>query len=420
VSTLTLVLILALPAAAVAAAIVARPECRLAWFVFGGLLILSTRNVGWPKLIYMFGCLFVCAIAVLRADGRSRSHRLLLGAAAIVASLGAISFAVAFVRAVPMAQWFREVVPLYLMALAPVVAIDASKSSARILVIAEFVAAGLLAGAAYAIQRNSRLVPTQVLWTLMMPAALFAYACAASMSGSGRRMLWGVIAAVVLVEMLLSAERSVWGVLAIPAIMLMMRPRPALAELGSLAALGCVVALGFVLVLPSFAASIGMRQSQVERRLFSVWAAVTNPASDRSTMLHFAQTTQLFEAFARHPVLGTGPGEVFPSVGRGYLVMSTAVNDSPMEFPAKYGSIGVLLLLAAVLQVIAFGRESARTYGSTPALRALAAYGIFAIIVSLAHSPIVDKGFAFGLAFLLALSLIERGAHTDEPLMEPR
>ncbi len=133
-------------------------------------------------------------------------------------------------------------------------------------------------------------------------------------------------------------------------------------------------------------------------------------------MLRILQTAQLAQAFAQDPILGAGPGKVFPSVARGYLVMSTSVNDSPMEFPAKYGIVGVALLLAAVVQLIRFGRERAGLFGSSPALRALAAYGIFAFIVSVAHSPIVDKGFSFGLAFLLALSLMETG---DQRVADP-
>lgn len=407
IATLTWTLIALFPAAAAVAALVALSECRLALFVFGGLFILSTPNVGWPKLIYMSACLLACAIALFRADLRSAGERRLLSAAAIVGSIGLISFLVAFFRGIPLMEWFRAVVPTFLIALAPVFAIDSSKSSARMLIIAEFVVAGIAAGVAYAVQRNTRFVSTHMFWTLMMPAALFAYACAAAMTGRTYRLAWSAIAALVLIEMLLSAERSVWGILAIPLFVMTMRARPIVAELGGVVALGCLVAAGFILLLPTFTTMIGVRQDRLERRLFSVWAATTSPRSDKSNLLRILQTAQLAQAFARDPILGTGPGKVFPSVARGYLVMSTSVNDSPMEFPAKYGIVGVLLLLAAVVQVARFGRERARAFGGSPALRALAAYAIFALIASIAHSPIVDKGFAFGLAFLLALSLVE-------------
>ena len=149
IATLTWTLIALFPAVAAVAALVALSECRLALFVFGGLFILSTPNVGWPKLIYMSACLLACAIALFRADLRSAGERRLLSAAAIVGSIGLISFLVAFFRGIPMMEWFRAVVPTFLIALAPVFAIDSSKSSARMLIIAEFVVAGIAAGVAY-------------------------------------------------------------------------------------------------------------------------------------------------------------------------------------------------------------------------------------------------------------------------------
>lgn len=418
---LTWALIALFPAGAVVAALVARSECRLALFVFGGLFILSTPNLDWSKLIYMTACLLACAIALFRADLRSGGERRLLSATAIVGSIGLISFLVALFRGIAMVEWFRAVVPIFLIALAPLFAIDSSKSSAGRLIVAEFVTAGIVAGLAYAVQRNSRFVPTHMFWTLMMPAALFAYACAAAMTGRAYRFVWSVVAALVLIEMLFSAERSVWGILAIPLFIMTTRARPVVAEVGGLAALGCLVVAGFILLLPSFTAMIGVRQDQMEKRLFSVWAASTNPRSDKSNLLRILQTAQLARAFARDPIFGTGPGKVFPSVARGYLVLSTSVNDSPMEFPAKYGLVGVVLLLAAVAQVVRFGRERARAFGCSPALRALAAYAIFALIASIAHSPIVDKGFSFGLAFLLALSLFEnREEHAGRLLITDR
>lgn len=98
--------------------------------------------------------------------------------------------------------------------------------------------------------------------------------------------------------------------------------------------------------------------------------------------------------------------------------MSDFILDTPMTFPAKFGVLGLLVLLLRVAGFLAFARRLGR--GGPPTVAYLTLLGFLAAVAALAFlaPPFEDKGLSFELILILALSLAETSrpaAATPEP-----
>ena len=79
--------------------------------------------------------------------------------------------------------------------------------------------------------------------------------------------------------------------------------------------------------------------------------------------------------------------------------------DTSLSVLAKFGIVGTTLILALAIAFVLFLRNAARGSGITVAQTALMGYAAMALLISPFAVPLEDKGFSFGLLFLLALSL---------------
>jgi hypothetical protein len=134
----------------------------------------------------------------------------------------------------------------------------------------------------------------------------------------------------------------------------------------------------------------------------------TGTSSDQSYVDRLAQTSAAWKAFKRSPVLGVGPGYVFTWVDPTGFEKSVTVIDTPVEYPAKFGLVGLWPLFVLTLSVArTLGRLRKRTGGRT--IGQLAIVGLAGAFLSwwALGVPFDDKGFAIGFLLLFALALSE-------------
>jgi O-antigen ligase len=134
----------------------------------------------------------------------------------------------------------------------------------------------------------------------------------------------------------------------------------------------------------------------------------TGTSSDQSYVDRLAQTSAAWKVFKRSPVLGVGPGYVFTWVDPTGLEKSVTVIDTPAEYLAKFGLLGLWPLFVLALSVArTLGRLRKRTGGRT--IGQLAIVGLAGAFLSwwALGVPFDDKGFAIGFLLLFALALSE-------------
>jgi hypothetical protein len=127
--------------------------------------------------------------------------------------------------------------------------------------------------------------------------------------------------------------------------------------------------------------------------------AVLNGEADSDGSFGERQQAYLWtsEEFAAHPVLGTGPGHLYPAPAK-----LTFNLDAPGIVPAKFGLAGMFFILAFLLSVVVAVRRIRAEHGTVPAYTA--ARGWMCVLLALIpFGPwLEDKGFAIALAVLFA------------------
>jgi hypothetical protein len=111
--------------------------------------------------------------------------------------------------------------------------------------------------------------------------------------------------------------------------------------------------------------------------------------------------------FTDSPLFGIGPGHVYEyrrvsgdvEIYRGYSI------DTAVAFPAKFGLVGVALLLLIAWAYLRLGVRLGRYPRAAAARGALLAWGTVTLLTLPLTVPWEDKGYSFGLLFLLALCL---------------
>jgi hypothetical protein len=98
--------------------------------------------------------------------------------------------------------------------------------------------------------------------------------------------------------------------------------------------------------------------------------------------------------------------------------MSDFTLDTPMTFPAKFGALGLLVLLCLVAKFFVFARGLGRDRPPTVAYLTLLGYLLVVAALGFLAPPFEDKGLSCGLLLILSLALAEAirpPAATREP-----
>jgi O-antigen ligase len=136
-------------------------------------------------------------------------------------------------------------------------------------------------------------------------------------------------------------------------------------------------------------------------------------SSDQSYLDRLNQTKSAWKAFERSPVFGVGPGYTFRWEGPAGVEESATTIDSPAEYQAKFGLIGLAALLMLAWSFTRTLQALRRRTGErTIAQLALIGFAGAFLAWCLLGVPFDDKGLASGYMLLLALALSEASAAT--------
>src|SRR5207249_12173996 len=137
---------------------------------------------------------------------------------------------------------------------------------------------------------------------------------------------------------------------------------------------------------------------------------------DQSAKERLAQGRLAWHEFKTARFAGVGPGHAFQWRDNAGLVREGFNIDTPLAFVAKFGLLGIGTLFFVAVQIFAFIRS---LRGSSAAAKiaksALVGYVSFAAAWSLLGAPFEDKGFSFGLLFLVLIALRSHAAQASSP-----
>jgi hypothetical protein len=338
-------------------------------------------------------------------------------------ALAGISLGVAYSRTTPLTEWLRDIAPYVLFASVPVFALDAQASLGRRRLVQLLVAAGVLGVMAWAVEWLGRRgiahfdASRIAVASVFVPAVLFAYAMASALHGRAKRVVWLLVAAAVLALLLSTGTRSTLALLLIPLAIALIARRERVNRTVRLLALGPVAAALTLAVAVAVISMIGANTEYLNERVALV-TDTANSEEDFSYVDRVEQSRVAFDAFKAHPVLGIGPGTHFEWRTHDAHHRSDFIMDTPMTFPAKFGVLGLLVLLFLVAGFLAFARRLGRGHPPTVAYLTLLGFLPAVAVLGFLAPPFEDKGLSFGLILILALALAETSrpaAATPEP-----
>jgi hypothetical protein len=395
---------LVIATAAVAAALT-NATLRLASVVVGGLLTLqSSQTLDLSKVAYLV--LVIVGVAVSfhrlsREDKRfSVGERWLIASSIPGVGLAALSFVAARLGDVPVTDWLRDITPYLLLAVTPVIAVDAGRElrlrSMSVLLSFAGVLAAVSVTIAWVGRRGFAELPID---RLLLPSGALA-AClvcllvARYMVGIGGRTDIA-ICGLVLGLLLATGTRSVLTFLVPVALIMAAR---AAGNLRRISALTAGVIATIVVVIPLVAATAGFDISVVLSRFITLTNVTSLISTDQSFADRAAQNEAAWRLFITSPLIGTGPGTMLTWITSSGEVIQSWNADAPAATLAKFGIVGATLLAIELgLLVIASARPHWRSD-----VWSLSIFGFVGLIIAgTALGPVLDdKGYAFGLLIL--------------------
>jgi hypothetical protein len=389
-------------------------RARIVFVVFAGIFVLQ-RNQEFDKskmaFLALFAVAFVGAFLNVRSLWNTRVYRcartLLLASNALVA-LAAVSLAVAHHNGTPLVGgWLRDVAPYLLLASVPIFALDAQASLSKRGLIRLLVSAGTAGTLAFAIAWLDRrgiahLYASSIgLASYFLPAALFSYGMSAVLQA--RRTKWLFLSAMVLALLLITGTRLNLVLLAAPLAIAFGARRYRATRALRLAFLG-PVALALTLGLGIVAFRLSNADEQQLAGRITVLES-TGSLTDQSYVERLRQGRAAWRVFESNPVLGAGAGTDFEWQTVSGTRISSFTLDTPLSFPAKFGLVGLGVLLIVIGGYWSFTKRLIREYGASTEQLALVGYLAVAAASGVAGMPFDDKGFSFGLMLLVALAL---------------
>ena len=382
----------------------------------------SSQELDATKLVYFLGVGFAGAGALfsawqLRSTANARLLQPLILLSLVCGGLLALTAIVSLAHGTPMTPWLRDAAPYGLLAVVPIFALDLRSSLSTRSLTAMLLIAGILAAMLYSIVWMDRrsLADLPADWIALPSGALrstiYLYAVTAILLGSQRRMGWTLVAALALAltwitgnrgsSVMLPAITILIGLFAMRRERTVMRPTLRMAGIA-----GTALALtgDAILTLTLFA---NYDYGRLAGRYETVMTVSADPTTDGSYRERSGQTSAAWDAFSSSPILGVGPGYAFEWLDYKGDPLSSFSIDTGLAIPAKFGIAGVVMLVALSISYLAFLRKASAGSGLTIAHVAVVAFFVLAIMGLPFSTPFEDKGFSFGLLFLLALSLPE-------------
>ena len=390
------------------AAVLSAPS-RLVIVLGGGLLVFQSQTLGPLKYGYLAVALLCVGVSGLRLarspDPVVATFRPLLGASAGLVALIGASALIAHSNGVLLDNWVRDALPYMLLAVLPVVGLDAGRDlSGRTTEI--FIAAlGLLGAAGMAVdwlhRRNvSSLEVGRVVLSLTSLVALgFALAMTRAAVGP-HRLRWLGLAAAIVTLMLTTGSRANLVVLfaALGVVGASKKARVSAVRAG--AAIAVIVAAVAVL-LPWLVGRVSNDPQFLNDRISRALLVLNGQGSaDLSYQARQQAYNLAMQQFHTHPWWGTGPGFLYPD---GAFTL-----DTPALTIAKWGLVGTAVLAGYLVTLAICFLRVRRRAGYGP-INTVARSWLIAMLAWLPFGIwLEDKGFAL-VVTLLAASVVAYG-----------
>jgi O-antigen ligase len=404
----------------VAALLLVDGRARLAFVVFGGPLVLQrSEGLAMSKLALLAGFVVAFAGAFFNVRKRRRTAaynlaRPLLAASTTFAALAVLALVLAYARGTPLVDSVRDITPYLLFASAPIFALDAQAVLGRKALVRVLVALGTFGAVSFAVawleRRGIANLPLARVGvqSLFIPAALFSYAMSIVLQTNARRPRWLLLAAILLALLIATGTRATLTLIVAP-LAILVASRRQLARrsfrLALLAPVAVAMTIGFALAVVEFThADISYLQNRL-----TLLRSSGQSASDASFNDRLEQGRVAWAAFKSSPAFGVGPGYLFEWTPQGELPQSGFVLDTPLTFPAKFGILGLAVLVFVLTRFWSFARSLVRGWGPDVPYLAVVGYLGVVMALSLFAPPFEDKGFAFGLIVLSAVALASVG-----------
>jgi len=382
----------------------------------GGLLVYqSNKEIGADKYTYVAAVILAVSLSLLRL-ARSREPVLFAFRPLLPASVGllltlSMSALISRAAGTPMTNWFRDVLPYFLVALLPTVGLDAAqdlsrKHAERMLAIAGFVASFGFA----ADWLNRRGVSSLgfgrfVLATSTLAALGFAYTLTKAGVGP-HRLRWLLASAAIMTVMLVSGTRTNLFLLA-AAIGVVGSSAKLRVPAARIAGLILQIAVAVAVVLPVLASALISDPGFIQGRIGSALSVVTGQAAADQSFAGRQQSYAIARGiFSQFPWFGIGPGSLASATS-----INSTVLDTPWLVPAKFGVIGVTALVIYLVTLMVCVRRVRKLAGWSTMVTTGRGWAA-TLLVLLPFGPwIEDKGFSLALTlYLVALVATARGA----------
>jgi hypothetical protein len=398
--------------------LVASAPARLLTVVAGALLVFQSEADA-AKFGYLglaLTCVALSGVSLAKSsDAVLRQFRpMILGAAAVVALLGFSSVNAVSLGTEP-ASWFRDMLPYLLLAILPLIGLDAARKVSASVLIGAIGVAGFVSALAYAIDWLNRRGAVEgggrvLLATATLPILAFCLAVVlASRRGQPNRIWWATLAVIIPAAMLVTGSRTFILVFAAALLGLVGSAAKARIPLGRLFAMATPGLLVTASLLGILAQGWVTNSAFVQGRI-AVTASVL--AGDFTSDASFqARASSYYFAWARftdHFLLGGGPGHLYPT--------GSFTLDTPWQVPAKFGIIGSAVIVAYLLAIVRSVRNTILL--PQPIHAASRGWG-WSLVALLPFGPwMEDKGTA--LAFLLLVAATAAVAREQRRGSSPR
>ena len=397
------------PAAIVLPLLIVSPRARLLFVIFGGMAVLQTSSqLDLAKMAY-FGGTFLCVGVAYVNNFKSKtdvSEKMepLCQASVLTILILLLTAGISQANGTSLVSWLRDAAPYFLMASIPFLVVDASRAS-RIdrFALALFILLGLLASGSHFVEwaGNRRGLIDLPLGRLLLPTptpavALFFYATARTFFGKKLSVGWLILTLLLPIPHLLTGSRSALLLLLGPAFMLVMNQRQSHRASGRIVLIVVIAAIAIFTVLPSLVAKFD--QQRLIYRLDTIQQLITDPSVDSSFDQRSAQTSASIDTFLSHPFMGVGLGTPIPWSTPMRSENSSFNLDTGLSFLAKFGMIGVFLLVAWMVKFKATWTRLSPSLRFNPALKYAFLAFLFQIGAGiLLRNPFEDKGTAFSV-----------------------
>jgi hypothetical protein len=394
------------------------PKCRLVICVAGALIVFqSTYSVLKYAYLALAILCFLLSLGGVRAPDATlrKEFRPLVLASLGLAAFLLLSSLVARANGTPLDLWFRDALPYFLMTMLPFVGIAAGERISQrwnhiwIILLGLVVSVGITAD--WLDRREVSALPFGrfVLSSATVVALCFAYAVVLAGRSRGLRQLgWGAVAAVIIVATILPGTRTNL-LLLVAAVGVVGAVRKAAVPLHRAVALTIGIVAALILVAPPVARLVVADPQFFDSRVEAALNVLTgDPDSDGSYSERKQSYELTAEAFFDNPILGTGPGFLYPAPQ-----VETFNLDAPGIVPAKFGIVGICFIAAFLWSVAVAVRRLRRRHGPFPAYTAARGWALV-LVALLPFGPwLEDKGFGIAVAVLLASVVAESSGRAN-------